>query len=117
MAKKSYKFKNCLFGAISLVKNSDKEKDVYSGHGITFDSAWSFDNESRANFLALGEVPPFGINGGFGSAEKKFSINFSKENTKFCLSLNYNADNSYFFVNEKEIFKSKANNKNVSFPT
>ena len=42
---------------------------------------------------------------------------FSKANTKFCLSLHCNADNSYFFVNGKEIFSFKADDKNVSFPT
>ena len=57
----------------------------------------------------------FGTSGSFGSAEKKFSINFSKANTKFCLSLHYNPDNSYLFVNGKEIVKIKANNKNVNF--
>ena len=31
------------------------------------------------------------------------------------MSLHYNADNSYFFVNGKEIFK--ADNKNINFPT
>ena len=50
-------------------------------------------------------------------SEKKFSINFSKANTKFCSSLHYNGDNSYFFVNGKEVFKFKAENKNVNFPT
>ena len=35
----------------------------------------------------------------------------------FFLSLHYNADNSYLFVNENEIFKFKADNKNVNFPT
>ena len=49
--------------------------------------------------------------------KKKVSINFSKANTKFCLNLHYNVDNSYLFVNGKEIFKFKANNKNVNFPT
>ena len=33
------------------------------------------------------------------------------------MSLYYNADNSYLFVNGKEIFKFKADNKNVNFPT
>ena len=37
----NFKFKNCLFGATNIVKNSDKEKYVYSGYGITFDSAGS----------------------------------------------------------------------------
>ena len=49
--------------------------------------------------------------------KKKFVSNFSKANTKFCLDLHYNADNSYFFVNEKEIFQFKFYNKNVNFPT
>ena len=63
----------------------------------------------------LGEGPTYIINGSFGSPEKKFSINFSKANTKFCLSLHYNADNGYLFVNGKEIFKFKAENRNVNF--
>ena len=65
----------------------------------------------------LGEGPTFAIIGRFDSAEKNFSINFSKANTKFCLSLYYNADDNYLFVNGKEIFKFKYNNKDVNFPT
>ena len=71
----------------------------------------------KNNFLILGEDPTYGINGGFGSPEKKFGINFTKANTTFCLSLHYNADNGYLFVNGKKIFKFKADNKNVNFPT
>ena len=63
----------------------------------------------------LGESPTFGITGRFGSPKKKLSISFSKANKKFCLSLHYNADNSYLFV--KEMFKFTADNKNVNFPT
>ena len=37
----NFKFKNFLFGATNIVKNSDKEKYVYSGYGITFGSAGS----------------------------------------------------------------------------
>ena len=55
--------------------------------------------------------------GSFGSPEKMFSINFSKGNTKFCLSLHYNAYNSYLFVNGKENFEFKVDNKIVNFPT
>ena len=50
----------------------------------------------------LGEGPTFGINGSFGSPEKKFSINFSKENTKVYLNLHYYGDNSYLFVNGRK---------------
>ena len=37
-----------------------------------------------------------------------YSINFTKKNTKFCLSLQYNRANSYLFVNSTEIIKFKA---------
>ena len=33
------------------------------------------------------------------------------------MSLYYNADNSYLFVNGKEIYKFKANDKNNNFPS
>ena len=65
--------------------------------------------------MILGEGPGFGINGSFGASEKKKDINFSKANTKFCLSLHYNADNSYLFVNGKEIYTFKVSNKNKNF--
>ena len=106
---------------------------MYGGYGIKFDSAgfWSFDNDAAANviifgvgnsssshaenrknnILVLGEGPTFRFNGSFGSPEKKISINFSKANTKFCLSLHYNVDNSYFLLIKKEIFRFKAHNK------
>ena len=42
--------------------------------------------------LILGDCPTYGINGSFGSPEKKFNINLTEANTKFCLSLHYNAD-------------------------
>ena len=52
----NFKFKNCLFGAASVVKNSDKEKYVYSGYGILFNSAasWSFDNDIAKNITLFG---------------------------------------------------------------
>ena len=48
--------------------------------------------------------------------KKNFVINSSKANRKFCLSLHYNGDNSYLFVNETKIFKFESDNKNVNFP-
>ena len=121
----------------NIVKNSDKEKYMYSGYGIAFDgkSSWSFDNEFARNvaifgaddnlsshndnqkndFLALGEGDTISINGNSGAPEKKFSINFSKTNPKFCLSSHYNGDNSYSFVKGEKIYKIKANKKHVNF--
>ena len=56
---------------------------------------------SKKTFLTLGLGPTFGTNGSFGDPDKKFSINFTKPNTKFCLSLHYNGNSRYLFVNRK----------------
>ena len=110
----NFKLRNCLFSATNKVKNSDKEMWVYSGYGITIDSAssWNFDSDfalnvvilgvdnsssshtdnRENNFLLVGVGPTYGINGSFGSPEKHCTINFSA-NTKFCFSLYYNGDN------------------------
>ena len=133
------KFKKWLFGVTNIVKNNDKEKHVYSGYGITFNSTdwWKFangtarnvtifgvDNSSSShvdkcknNFLISGLGLTFRINGSFGSLKKIFIINFAKASTNFCLSLHDNVDNSYLFVNGKEITKFKADNRNVNFST
>ena len=63
---------NSLFGATNIVKNSDKEKDVYSGCGITFDSAgsWSFDNDLARNVIT------FGVNNSSSSRSDNRKNNF-----------------------------------------
>ena len=48
------------------------------------------------------------------AAEKLFSMNFTKEKTKFCLSLYYNGGNSYLFVNGTEIIKFKAKDSEIA---
>ena len=40
-------------------------------------------------------------------AEKLYSINYTKTNTKLCLSLHYNGANSYSLANGTEIHKFK----------
>ena len=47
------------------------------------------------------------------TAEKKYSINFTKSNVRFCLSLHYNGANSYLFVNGTEIIKFKAKDSEI----
>ena len=37
-----------------------------------------------------------------------YSINFTENNKKFCVSLHYDGANSYLFVNGAEIYKFKA---------
>ena len=42
------------------------------------------------------------------------TLNFTKKNTKFCLSLHYNGVNSYLFVNATEILKFKVKISEIS---
>ena len=42
-----------------------------------------------------------------------YSINFTENNKKFCLSLHYNGANSYLFVNGTEIHKFKAKDSEI----
>ena len=48
------------------------------------------------------------------TAEKLYSISFTKEKTKFCLSLHCNGANSYLFVNGTEIIKFKAKDSEIT---
>ena len=42
-----------------------------------------------------------------------YSTNFTVANKKFCLSLHHNGDNSYLFVNGKEIINFKAKDSEI----
>ena len=126
---------NCLFGVVTLTKNTDIYKYKYSGYENGFDSHGNFsfpgtglgrnlkisgvdmssstkiDNKKK-NILILGK----GLIQGLGHtliAEKMYSINFTEPNKKFCLSLHYNRANSYMFVNGKEIHEFKAKDSEI----
>ena len=60
-------------------------------------------NNKINNILVLSKDFIQGINDTTIYAEKTYSINFTKSSVKFCLSLHYNGDNSYLFVNGTEI--------------
>ena len=47
------------------------------------------------------------------SAEKLYSFNFREKHKKFCLSLHYNKENSYLFVNGTKIIKFKSEDPEV----
>ena len=42
-----------------------------------------------------------------------YTPSFSDENKIFCLSLHYNGDNSYLFVNGKEVTKFKGKKSQI----
>ena len=63
---------------------------------------------NRANNIYLmGELFIQGINGTTIYAEKKFYINFTNPGKKIILSLHYNGDDSYLFVNGRQELKFK----------
>ena len=70
------------------------------------------DNKGK-DILILGTGPTQGLGEHSLTAEKMYSINFTKDNTKFCLSLHYNGANSYLFVNGREIIKFKEKDSNI----
>ena len=73
-------------------------------------------NNKVNNILVLDQDFIQGMNGKTSYVEKMYSTNFTEDNKSFCLSLHYNGDNSYLFVNGKEItnFKCK-DSENVYF--
>ena len=71
-------------------------------------------NNKVNNVLVLGKDFIQGINGTTIYAEKMYLTNFAVDNKRFCLSLHYNGDNSYLFVNGKEIHKFKAKDSEIA---
>ena len=64
-------------------------------------------------YLILDQVPTQGLDCTTLTAEKKYSINFTENNKKNCLSLHYNGANNYLFVNGTEIFKFKGKDSQI----
>ena len=118
---------NCLFGANSLTKNSDIDKNKYSEYGIGFDrgnvysvgngfgrnviifgadmsSSVHVDNNGK-DILIFGKGPAQGLGEHSLIADKMHSVNFTDNKEKYCLRLHYNGVNSYLFVNDTEIIK------------
>ena len=123
---------NCLSGAVKLTKNL--KITTYSGYGMAFDSNEVFliqgygkniiifgadlsssvhANNRTDKFLVLGKDFIQEINGTKIYAEKIYSTNFTVTNKKFCLSLHYNGDSSYLFVNGKEIINFKTKDSEI----
>ena len=70
-------------------------------------------NNKTKNILVLGREFVQKINDTTIYAEKMYSPNFSVDNKTFCLSLHYNGDNSYLFVNGKQVIKFKSKNSEL----
>ena len=79
--------------------------------GVDMSSSIKIDNRKK-DILIIGKGPTHGLEHAL-TAEKMYSINFSRGDTKFCLSLHYNGANTYLFVNGTEIIKFKAKDSEI----
>ena len=135
---KSFTIQNALFGVMQITKNAtDNSKSNYKGYGICFDERSEFghtitedatDVRDARNVLIFGADMSFGVHAtnranhiyvmGTGLtqgindttiyAEKNFYRNFTDFGKKFMLSLHYNGNDSYLFVNGRQELKFKA---------
>ena len=128
----TFTIQNALFGAIQIAKNADTTKYDYKGYGICFDErsefghtitqggfahttdarnvlifgadiSFSVHKTNRVNHIYLmGTGLTQGIHDTTLYAEKNFYRNFTDPGKKFVLSLHYNGDDSYLFVNGRQ---------------
>ena len=134
----TFTVQNALFGAMKITKNGNTSKYNYKGYGICFDEGGTFGHAIREgnfdhttnvrnvlifgadmsfgthktnkanNIYVMGELFTQGINDTPLYAEKMFYRNFTDPGKRFLLSLHYNGDNSYLFVNGRQELKFKA---------
>ena len=127
-----------LFGAMQITKNTDTSKYNYKGYGICFDESEEFTHvRKRGNFNDTTDgrnVIIFGVDMSFSKhannkanniyvigkdyiqkvnnttiyVEKMYYRNFTDPGKKFVLSLHYNGNNSYLYVNGNQELKFKA---------
>ena len=133
----NYTVQNALFGGVKITKNAaDTSKHKYEGYGICFDEVGTFNKGNISNgrnviifgvhenslthatnkannIYVMGDLFVQGINDTTLYTEKVYSLNFTAVNKKFVLSLHYNGDNSYLFVNDKEELKFKAKDDQI----
>ena len=130
-----YTVQNALFGGVKITKNAtDTSKHKYEGYGICFDEGGMFSmgnindgknvlifgvhesslvHNKENNIFIIGDGFVQGINDTRLYAEKLYSQNFTAVNKKFVLSLYYNRDDCYLFVNGKRELKFKAKDHQI----
>ena len=132
-----YTVQNALFGGVKITKNAtDTSKHKYEGYGICFNEGGTFSkgginngrnvlifgvhenslvyaNNKANNIYVMGDLFIQGINDTTLYAEKIYSQIFTAVDKKFVLSLHYNGDDSYLFVNGKQELKSKAKDDEI----
>ena len=132
----TFTIQKALFGAMQITKNADTSKYHYKGYGICFDESEQFSHTitegSRAHTTLARKVIIFGADMTFSKhanneannivmgkdyvqkindttihAEKMYYRNFTCLGKKCILSLHYNGDDNYLFVNGMQELKFK----------
>ena len=129
----SFAIQDALFGAMQITKNAtDNLKNNYKGYGICFDEGsqfghtmteggrthitngrnilifgadMSFSIHSTNHIYVMGDGLTQGIHDTTLYVEKKYFRNFTEPNVKLVLSLHYNGNDSYLFVNGRQELK------------
>ena len=132
----TFTVQNALFGAMEIAKNADTSKYNYKGYGICFDEGGTFSkgniyngrnvlifgvqesslahaNNKDNNIYVMGDLFVQGINDTTLYTEKVYSQNFTQPSKRLVLSLHYNDDDSYLFVNGKQELKFKCKKENL----
>ena len=134
----TFTIQNALFGAMQITKNADTSKYNYKRYVICFDESEEFTQvRKRGNFndtTLARKVIIFGVDMSFSKhannkasniyvigkdyiqkindttiyTEKIYYRNFTDPGKKFVLSLHYNDNNSYLYVNGNQELKFKA---------
>ena len=123
---------NFLFRVAKLTKSSDFDKHKYSGYEIGFDARGSLSlsdgkkkkknviifgadmsscvhiDSKTKDILILGKGQENGLIDTALTVEKEYSIDFTNQQNKLCLSLYYSGVNSYIYFNGVEMYKFKA---------
>ena len=132
-----YTIQNALLGAVKITKNAtDISKNKYEGYGICFDEGGTFTKgnitngrnviifgadmsfstqvtNKATNIYVLADFLVQGIKGTTIYAEGVYKTNFTEVEKKLVLSLHYNGDNSYLFVNGTQELKFKAKDDQI----
>ena len=121
----TFTIQNALFGAMQITKNADTSKYNYKGYGICFDESKEFasttlarnaiifgvdmsfsehannkrNERNKRNIYVMGKDYVQRINDTTIYAEKMHYRSFTDPGHKFVLSLHYNGNNSYLYVN------------------
>ena len=134
----TFTIQNVLFGAMQITKNTDTSKYNYKGYGICFDERSQFGHtiteDGRAHTTNGRNVLIFGVDMSFSVhatnranniyvmgdgftqgihdttlyVEKNYYRHFTEPGKKLMLSLHYNGDDSYLFINGRQELKFKA---------